>query len=330
MTAQEYIQSKLEDLKQPLGLAPLKDKERLADEIVKALTTKKFRKFRMSDELKGHVRRSVELNVENNKPINITFLHGAYKLWRLEESPESDWAELFALMRYIAWVKPVCELYKPGVVIDFFMDDYIVPMLNNLDDRDIETYVESYQRLLDFLGTYKPANLELTINTVGSRFASKEAFEKSVYANLEKIEAEQSGKLPELNDSVKAMIDLNAKPTDEQLADPKWREKVWNLHNAYSVTKSEPGYHKNRPEKILAFTSSLPMAIGVGTTKKAVMKFWIGAGVLRPDVEEFDQDILSPSQLEKAEYEWQDVNISGLQGKNFNKIRVIDTKGQQV
>ena len=225
MTAQEYIQSKLEELKKPLGLSFLTHKEQLSDEVYKALTTKKFRKFSMSDELKEHVSQSIKLNIEKDSPINITFLHGAYKLWRLDESPETDWAELFALMRYIAWVKPVCELYEHGVVIDFFMDDYIVPMLNNIDYRDIKTYIESYQKLLDFLSAHKPANLQLTVNTVGSRFESREAFEKSVYTNLEKIEAEQDGNLPELNDSVKAMIDLNAKPTDQQLTDPKWREK---------------------------------------------------------------------------------------------------------
>ncbi len=323
MTAQDYIQSKLDELRIPLNLSHIAEKEVLVDRIYSTLTSKKFRKFSMSDELAEHVRKSIELNVENNNPINITYLNGGYKLWRLEESPETDWAELFALMRYVSWVKGVCEIYEPGVVIDFFMDDYIVPMLNNVDSSDTEAYIESSRKIHAFLKAYTPANLELTIHTVGSLFESREAFEKSVCANLEKIESEQNGTFPHLSESEIATILLNAKPTKEQLADPQWKEKLWNLHNAYSLTKSEPGYHKNRPEKILTFTTSLPMAIGVGTTKKSVMKFWIGAGVLLADGEDYKQDILSPNQLEKAAFDWEEIHIPNLTGKNFNRIRVI-------
>ena len=171
---------------------------------------------------------------------------------------------------------------------------------------------------------YNPANMKISINTVGGQFKSKEEFESSVRSTLNNLESEQNGNLPELNDRIEAMIELNAKPTASQLADPEWKRKLWNLHNAYSITKAEPGYHKNRPEKILAFTSSLPMAIGVGTTKKAIMKFWIGSGVLELDDNDFDQNILSPKQLEAAKFKWEDVNIPGLDGKNFHKIRVVE------
>lgn len=324
MIAQEYVELKLEELKTPSGRELIEEESKLATEIYSALTTKKFRKFSMSEELKTHVSESIELNIKNNEPINITFLHGAYKLWRLDESPEVDWAELFALMRYINWVKPVCEMYEPGVLIDFFIDDYIVPMLNNVEMDEVEKYIDSYQELLDFLANYKPKNLKMTINTVGSRFESQEAFKASVFKNLKEIESQQQKKLPELTQQIEAMIELNARPTEEQLADPNWKKKIWNLHNAYSITKAEPGYHKNRPEKILAFTSSLPMAIGVGTTNKAVMKFWVGSGVLRKDGDDFDQDILSPKQLETVKYEWEGIDL-GIPGKNFSRIRIADS-----
>jgi hypothetical protein len=188
---------------------------------------------------------------------------------------------------------------------------------------DIQAYLESYQSLVDFLKPYQPSNLNMTITTVGSRFATEEAFNESLRANLEKLTAETPGGLPVLSDAQRTMIELNTRPTDEQLSDPRWREKVFHLHNAYGPTKAEPGYHRNRPEKILAFTSSLPMAIAVGTTKGSIMKFWIGAGVLKPKGDSYSQDILSPSQLEKTEYDIEDVNIKGLNRKNFKKIRIL-------
>lgn len=321
MTAQEYIQSKLDSLKQSGNIQTPETKDELIETIYRLLLSKKFRKYAASPELQQHVRSAIKLNVENNQPINITFLHGAYKLWRLEESPRADFAELFALMHYTNWVKQVCEIYQPGVWFDFFVDDLIVPKLDNVPIQDIHTYIDSYKKVIDFLKPYQPTNLKMTITTVGSQFESEQAFDESLQKNLEKITADG---LPVLTDTQRAMVELNTKVTDEQLQDPEWREKVFQIHNAYGATKAEPGYHKDRPEKILAFTQSLPMAIAVGSTKDSIMKFWIGVGVLKPLDDSFRQVVMSQGQLENVTFEWQDVRIQGLNDMNFSKIRVLN------
>lgn len=325
MTAQDYIQTKLEELKKPVGLDKPKSTDELVEAIFRSLMSKKFRKYSANEDLQKSVKNAIRINIEKNEPINVTFLHGAYKLWRLEEAPEADWAELFSLMYYSNWVKPICELYEPGVWFDFFVDDYIINRLDNIPMSDVQAYIDSYKSLIDFLKPYQPKNLEMTITTVGGQFPSEEAFDESLQKNLKKLTAETSGGLPELSDEQKAMVELNTKPTDEQLKDPKWREKVFHLHNAYMATKSEPGYHKGRPEKIMAFTQPLPSGttISVGTTKSSIMKFWVGVGVLKPKKESYSQVILSPGQLEKEKFNFEDVNIEGLQGKNFKKVRVL-------
>lgn len=63
--------------------------------------------------------------------------------------------------------------------------------------------------------------------------------------------------------------------------------------------------------------------IPVGTTKTSVAKFWPGVGVLKKKDDEFIEYVLSPSQLEKSEFIFEDISIEGLVGKNFNKIRII-------
>lgn len=325
MTVQDYIQTKLDELANPAGLTKPNDTDELVEAIFRALMSKKFRKYSANEDLRKSIRNAIKINVEKNEPINLTFLHGAYKLWRLEEAPEVDWAELFSLMYYSNWVKPICELYEPGVWFDFFVDDYIVNRLDNIPMSDIQAYIDSYKALINFLKQYQPSNLKMTITTVGSQFPSEEAFDKSLAKNLEKLTTETQGGLPELNDAQRAMVELNTKPTDEQHNDPKWREKVFHLHNAYMPTKAEPGYHKGRPEKIMVFTQPLPSGttISVGTTKSSIMKFWVGVGVLQPKGDSYSQVILSPSQLEKAQFDFEDVSIAKLPGKNFNKIRII-------
>lgn len=321
MKAQEYIQSKLGELKEPMDLqSPSADK--LEDEISRLVLSKKFRKYSANKDLIDHIKVAVHKSVINNEPINFTFLHGAYKLWRLNEAPEADWAELFSLMYYANYVKPICEIYEPGVWFDFLVDDIIIEKLDNLKREEIQAYMISYQALIDFLRPFQPSNLKMTITPVSSQFDSEEAFNKSVKKNLADI---STGGLPKLSENEAKMVELNVRATDEQLRDPLWKEKVYQLHNAYMISKGEPGYHKNRDDKILVFTQPLPSGttVSLGTTKSSIMKFWIGAGVLKRNEDSFKQMILSHNQLSNAEYNFEKMNIDGLIRKNFSRIRIL-------
>lgn len=322
MTAQEYIQSKLDELKQPLRVEKPSGDKTITDTIFKSLMSKKFRKYSANEALQAHVRNAIKISVEKNEPINVTFLHGAYKLWRLEEAPEIDWAELFAHIHYVKWLKPICEAYEPGVWLDMFVDDLIVPHLGTASTEDVSAYLNSYSEMEDFLHTFLPQNFRLTITTVGSRFPSKIAFEKSLQESI-RLKQSELGGLPELTDVDKARAELNTNTTEIQLQDAKWREKVVLIETAYSRTKAEPGYHKDAG-KIIAFTSSIPgVAIAVGSTKDSIAKFWVGVGTLRKVLGSYRQIVMTPKQLENAKFEWEDVNIPGLKGKNFSRIRVI-------
>lgn len=316
MNAEQYIESELEKLKQPLGLQPEEDVEA---QIVRFLLSKKFRKYSANEALIQHIKDSVHECVSKNQPINLTFLHGAYKLWRLEESPEADFAELFALMYYTKYVKPICEIYEPGVWFDFFVDDWIVERLDNIKPEEIAAYIESYQGVIDFLKPYQPSNFKMTITPVSSCFSSRLEFDNKIEEKLSLLP------LPELPDSVRRMVELNVRLDDSQASDPEWREKTWRLHNAYLAVKGETGYHKNRLDKILVFNQPLPSgtSISLGTTKSSIAKFWVGAGALEPSGDSYKMIILSPSQIKTANFEWQNIDID-LPGKNFNKIRIIE------
>lgn len=80
MTAQDYIQSELDRLKAPLDVPQPKTQDDLADSVLKLLTSKKFRKYALSEEYAKHVRDSVIACVAANEPIKIVFFGGCYKL----------------------------------------------------------------------------------------------------------------------------------------------------------------------------------------------------------------------------------------------------------
>ena len=316
MNADQYIKSELQKLKEPLGLQKADDIE---VQIVQLLLSKKFRKYSANEALIQHVKDSVHYCVSHNQPINLTFLHGAYKLWRLDEAPEVDFAELFSLMYYTKYVKPICEIYEPGVWFDFFVDNWIVEIMDHYAPEEIETYIRSYQAVMDYLRAYQPANLKMTITTVGSAFESRADFDAKLAESLAATPMPAT-----LDEKDVATIELNMRLTEEQANDPLWREKSAQLESAYLAIKGGTGYHKGREDKILVFTQPLPSGttISLGTTKSSIVKFWVGVGALKPDGDSYKMVILSPKQLTETECVFEDVDL-GLPGKNFKKVRVV-------
>ncbi|MCA9356207.1 hypothetical protein KC852_01655 [Candidatus Nomurabacteria bacterium] len=322
MTAQEYIEYKLNELKSTKKVENFLSKKELSDYICKSIMSKKFRKFSLIPEYIEHIKRVVDESIDNNLPIKFSFPFGGYKLWRLEETPEVDWAELFTLMYYSKWLKPIAEVYKPGIIFDFASDDMIVERMNNIPKEDTQKYKESFDNLVKFLERYIPENIKFTFTPISSFYTSEE-FEKDLADKIERKKMEFGG-LPVLDDKKRRMVELNVKLNTGQDKDPLWREKTELLHQSYySVDKRRP--YNRAKDKILVFPTSVKdgKVIAVGTTKTSVVKFWVGIGALKKSDNKYIEYILSPSQIEKEKITKESILIDGLNGKNFNSIGII-------
>jgi hypothetical protein len=293
---------------------------------VRLVLSKKFRKYSVSEQTIDQIKSAIHMSVSQKKPINPVFIFGAYKLWRLDETPEADFAELFALMFYIKYLKPICEIYEPGVWLDFFSDDVIVPIINNIPEADLRKYQKSFEQIVNFLGEYKPKNLMITFTRVGDQYESHQDFLLDLEKSKRELSASLDGKLPILTNDMKSTIELNVKTTPEQEKDEKWREKVLFTHDAYmTISGRRPYYQVSDKFNFLAGarTESLAGRLLLGSTKNSIMKFWIGVGALRLKNGSYDMTVMSQSQLTKTEFNLEPVSIEGLSGKNFSQVRVL-------
>jgi len=322
MTAQNYIQEQLEKIKKPLGLSKL-DGVQLSEEIARLVLSKKFRKYAVSQEQIDYIKSAIKICITENKPIQMTFGFGGYKLWRLDEFPEVDWAELFALMYFTNWLKPICEIYKPGIWFDFFSDDVIVPILNNITVDDTRAYQKSFNKLLDFLKQYQPRNLNMTFNRVGDQYDSETKFQEDLEIQIRRLEQRLDGGLPALSATDRATLELNVRTTPEQRQDPKWREKVQLIHDGFTAVIGRRPYYRV-PDKFNVITTPSDGKLSVGTTKNSIIPFWIGVGVLKRFDGFMKQTIYSPKQINDGKFDFEPINIVGLDGKNFKKIRITD------
>ncbi len=333
MNAQEYILSELDALKAPVPSAadgPKTDAQ-MIDAIFAALMSKKFRKFSVPPKNQTIIKAALEKNIVHKEPVQISWPFGGYKLWRLEETPEADWAELFTIMYIVRWLKPVCAMYPQGVHFTFWVDEVVISTMNNIPQSDLDAYQKSFATLLSFIKPWLPSNLQFEVFLERSQYESSEAFEAGLAGEMESLKQVRAKNPQPLTDAAIRSIEMNVKLTPEQTKDPLWREKVDLMHYAYynlqeKQNRARPSY---TTANITAFTYFFePNVIPIGTTKTSIAKFWVGVGALQERNDGFIETVLSPSQLEKAQFAWEPVAIEGLDGKNFHKIRVLKTKSK--
>ena len=294
----------------------------MVDEIFRLAMSKKFRKYSVSPEYAEHIRSAIQFNIEKDEPIKFTLVFGGYKLWRLKEAPEVDWAELFSLIYYANWVKPIAEIYKPGIWFDFYSDDVILEFMNNVPKTDTEAYGKSFRALLEFFNVYLPPNIKFTLNRVRDQYPSYEAFKTNLDQEINKLKEELKNNIPELTTEQVKMIEQNVKLNPGQGEDLQWREKVQLIHDGYTCVSGRRPYYRT-PDKIMVITRPIDNSIAVGTTKTSVVKFWIGVGALKKRGDSFIETVLSPEQIEAVSSEVEPIKISGLEDENFNNIRIV-------
>lgn len=327
MNAQEYIVSQLDALKAPVALdVRPKNNSEMVEAILKLLYSKKFRKFSIPEKNKAIIKEAIEKNIVNDEPIKISFPFGGYKLWRLEETPEVDWAELFSLIYFTRWLKPVCSMYQKGVVFTFWFDEVVIGKMNNIPEADLVAYGKSLDMLLDFIKPYLPHNMKFETFLERSRYESYAVFEAELAVEMEKLRQARAADPQPLSESARRSIEMNVKLAPGQPDDPLWREKIDLMHYAY-YNLQESNRRVRNPyvtENVTAFVVFFePNTIPIGSTKTSIVKFWIGVGALQKRGDGFIETILSISQLEKAKTHWEPVAIKGLEGKNFKRIRVM-------
>lgn len=334
MTAQEYIENELHhcaDYALTEADQKLLETQGIEAFVYAKLTSKKFRKWAIDENSEKQAKRAIELNISQNKPLQFRYPFGGYKLWRLPGSPETDWAEFFAIAYCCRYLAPIAAAYKPGIELLFGSDDVIIERMDNIPTADTDAYFGSFKQLLGEFRKHLPANFALDIIRIGDLYEDKDELEQELAASVKRLKHEYETTVPEerkqkmyvtseLNIRMDGVKDLT-KLSDEE------KQAVIEMgpiyHDAQGALSKRREFHRGE-DKIVIFTIVVPNAIAIGTTKTSITKFWTGVGAVRPnDKDGFHAVILSPSQLEKADFSWQDIHVDGLTGKNFSKIRML-------
>lgn len=316
MSPQAYIEERLRALSKPAPAAA----DDLVERIYKIVLSKKFRKYAAPPENQSRIRKTIEDRVAQHLPIRFLWPFGGYKLWRLEEAPLPDWAELFACMYLARWLKPIADTYKPGVEFVFSTDEMIVERINNIPKSDTEAYEREFLKLLDFMREYMPENFSFSLVPMRTHFKDRD-FEAELAKQIE-LDTEKYGGLPTLKPEQIKTIDMNVRLTSGQADDPLWREKNALVHDAY-IAITDPYLAEEGTIGAFSVPIGVSNFVAVGTTKTSIVRFWVGAGALLKREDSYIENVLSPTQLERAAFDWADLSIQGLEGRNFKRLRIL-------
>lgn len=302
------------------------EKASIQEFIYKKLSSKKFRKWSLDQSSEERIKNAIQINVDKQQPIQFTFPFGGYKLWSLPSAPEVDWAEFFTIAYYLKWIAPILTAYKPGVHFNFSSDDVIVEGLDNIPPQDTKAYFDSFSNLLEVFSKHFPPNLTMEITRVGDLYSSAE-FEDEFAGHFEKLKKAYENPEPERYKKMLATSALNYQWKGVQdfsdAAEDVKQEKIELgpiIHDAYGKMTRRRAFVRGE-EKIVVFTTPIPNAIAIGTTKTSVTKFWTGIGVVEQNGDTFKNRILSPEQLRTFKPQEQ-VPIELIHLSNFNTVSI--------
>jgi hypothetical protein len=322
MTAQEYIVSTLQALAEPVQMENIGDTP-LEEAIFAKVMSKKFRKLKADEETIRITRKAISFAVKNNQPVTVSFLFGGNKLWRFDEAPEIEWAELFSLIYFLRWMKSIASVYQPGVRLDYYSQSLNVEIMNNIPLAETEKYNKTFRAMLDWIKPYVSERITITYREYADEFQNHDDFVRELEIAKQDTLRANNGKLPELSDKQKAATEMNVRLLPGQDQDPLWREKVELIHQSIEATATFQRRYFDDVGLILACPTIYRGWIAVGSTKRSYAKFWAGLGALEKSGDSFSELVLTPKQLETADFRWEAMNIAGLTDKNFSRVRML-------
>ncbi len=321
MTAQEYIRQQLNNLSKQITYEEVSP-EKLEEAILAKVMSKKFRKIKADETAVKITKQAIHHSIINKKPIIINFIFGGNKLWRFEEAPEIDWAELFTTIYLSNWLKYIASVYKPGVHLEFYSEDVVLEAMNNLPPEETDQYSITFMQMLSWLDQYLPTGVSIGYKRYLDEYPSREEFLLELEEAKQKVFKELGNKLPVLDDRKKMATEMNVRLRPGQEKDPLWREKAELIHKSIERTPTMERYIGDTT-MIPASATHFDGCIATGSTKKSYAKFWVGVGALEQKNDSFNEIVLTPRQLETADFSWEEACFVGLKGKNFRRIRVL-------
>ena len=338
MGVEEYLKQKLETCGQYILTdldRQILDTKGIEEYIFGKLMSKKFRKWAAIPGIQEKVRTIIHYCVSNNKPIQIDFSFGGFKLWRLPTAPEVDWSEFVSIAYTSDYVAPILAAYSPGIFVDFSSADIAVSTVNNVPRADVDCYYASFKKILESFRPHFPRNLTMDITRLRDLFKDEKDFIEQVEPHLEtfrkELDADPVFKEELRRGAIQNIQTVHGVEDLSKLSDEEMEEvRIYSSEIAEGLYATAQVQEKWGPDRIFLLATKQKLdipCIMIGTTRHSSAKFWAGIGVLARDGDGYADFVLTPKQwddVKDAPHETVKTDLISL--KNFGEIRIYPQK----
>lgn len=303
----------------------------LKEFINQKILRKKFRKQKLVSTTINSISNKIELSVKREKPLHFLIFFGGYKHFWNPSAPEIDWAEIFNLNFLSEWVAPVIAVYKPGVVIEFVSEDWIMERMDNYSSQDLEKYCQSFSKLINIFNKHLPENFKFKFTRLVDKF-DKDKMLKAVeeklpegyerWKNLSEVEKEI-----ELKRSSRSVI-LRIGEGIDKIIESRIVELAY--YEIEALVEFSGDYFSVDDYIYISFSFGLSLDnidhwLVLGSTCASTVDFWVGRGILEENKNGFVNRIVSREQYTKLKnfLENKEVDFKEYPFKNLKKIEII-------
>jgi hypothetical protein len=309
------------------------EKEGLANYILRKVLSHKYRKTAITEDFREYIFKNIQNTITIGKPLRFTIPTGGYKKWQFTDiAPEVDWSEFFHLRYMIEYLSPLVSVYKPGVLLEYFSNSWLVKRISYYPQSDLDMYAASFRKLISVFEKILPPNFVIKYHNVADQITEEELLSRT-YKNIPIVQ-EKYAKLPEtqmkelleysdrnirwdilekdgkLDDRTKSKLILEGKTIHDALLEGGWNKDLYYVRNDNAI----PIIHRKSKSDFLHIASC----------DGSFVQFWVGRGVLEKKERGFKPMILSYEQYQAVKDRIKTEEFSGIKLKNFKSIEVID------
>ncbi|MEI7604056.1 MAG: hypothetical protein WCJ19_03490 [bacterium] len=295
--------------------------------VIDKLNLSKYRSTSIPYELLQKITNIVNNSIKNSKPIHVTVPFGGFKKWQLMPAPNPDWSEILNFIFLREYLLPICTVYKPGIILDYFSDEVFVSRMNNYSQEDLDNYNNKFQDILKYFKNFVPYNFKIKYSYIRDEISQVEIM-KRFEEDIPKLKLEWN-KLSDKDkkDSLQK-TERNYKCDYSKISEQEKYEKIFDscmVHEAFVNGKWDHDIPWAFAEDMipLGFVYTKKWGIHLKSSVSSTVQFWVGVGALKFVENSIIPTILTYEQFKTLKPELVKINIFSADMDYLNKILVI-------
>ncbi|MCC7304056.1 hypothetical protein IT418_01415 [bacterium] len=271
--------------------------------ILKKINSSKYKQSKFPQVVSEKVEKIVVDAVKNHRPIYFSIPFGGFKKWQLPHYPNIGWEEIFNIIQLRNFAVEIAKGYEPGVVIHYFSDEIFIARMNNMSQKDLDTYNNQFNLAVAYIQQFAPSNVMLRYSKIRDELSQQEIlkrFDKGI-VELKKSWKTTPKDLQEMKLNKTARnykIDEKNKYSKVDLKNIYFESTL--VHDAFTDTEWEQGtMWAFQPYMIpVGFRYTKTWGINLKSSPTSTVQFWVGYGILEAKDEKFSPKTLTFNQYE--------------------------------